>query len=452
MIKNNNNKQIKKDDNLASKLESKRILEEKKQLNHAKALKRLEDKLEKINNKLKSITVNSKKTLDTVIFLAKQKYHVQLEYLRKYYQQNVFKKRLKEFYKVKSYKKLGAAQLYSYIQYIENNKSLIWLNPVHIRNLCIEEKRLQELTAKFDYFKAVVSNEESKKLSDKDKRKLKFAIVSSKSYIKNLRPSVFSKYHAKVVLHLENIKKTEPTIAHNPENIITLRNVSKYYVNQYMAFKVLKNVDLEVPMGKFVVILGPSGSGKTTLLNIISGMDNATYGDVVIANESLINKRGSALTVFRKNNIGYVFQQYGLLPNLTVWENVEIGANLQKDKSKQIDITELLNSVGMLQFKKKFPYELSGGQQQRVSIARSLAKNPTLLFGDEPTGAIDEKNTKEILQLFSNVNKKYKTTIIVVTHNALIAEMADMVIKFNDGVISQIIHNDKPKTVAEINW
>jgi putative ABC transport system ATP-binding protein len=120
------------------------------------------------------------------------------------------------------------------------------------------------------------------------------------------------------VLHLENIKKTEPTIAHNPENIITLRNVSKYYVNQYMAFKVLKNVDLEVPMGKFVVILGPSGSGKTTLLNIISGMDNATYGDVVIANESLINKRGSALTVFRKNNIGYVFQQYGLLPNLTV--------------------------------------------------------------------------------------------------------------------------------------
>jgi hypothetical protein len=125
VIKNNNNKQIKKDDNLASKLESKRILEEKKQLNHAKALKRLEDKLEKINNKLKSITVNSKKTLDTVIFLAKQKYHVQLEYLRKYYQQNVFKKRLKEFYKVKSYKKLGAAQLYSYIQYIENNKSLI---------------------------------------------------------------------------------------------------------------------------------------------------------------------------------------------------------------------------------------------------------------------------------------------------------------------------------------
>jgi putative ABC transport system ATP-binding protein len=180
-------------------------------------------------------------------------------------------------------------------------------------------------------------------------------------------------------------------------------------------------------------------------------MDNATYGEVIVAKESLINKRGSALTIFRKNNVGYVFQQYGLLPNLTVRENVEIGSNLQNDKDKKLPIDELLQTIGMYEYRNKFPYELSGGQQQRVSIARSLAKNPNLLFGDEPTGAVDEKTSKEILQLFKEVNNKFGNTVIIVTHNPLIAKLATTVIKVNNGKIEKVIKNNNPKTVDQVD-
>ena len=233
---------------------------------------------------------------------------------------------------------------------------------------------------------------------------------------------------------------------------IKLKNVIKYYNNKVLANKVLSNVNLEINKGEFVVILGPSGSGKTTLLNIISGMDNATYGDTIIAGENLIDYNQSMLTTFRRNNIGYVFQQYGLLPNLTVKENIQIGQNLQHNRSRFISIDEILKSIGLESQANKYPNELSGGQQQRVSIARSIAKNPNILFGDEPTGAIDQQTSKNIMNLFVDINKKYKTTIVIVTHNPILAELATMVIYVSDGTISKIKYNSKPKTVEELNW
>ncbi|GHU31024.1 hypothetical protein FACS1894166_01720 [Bacilli bacterium] len=234
------------------------------------------------------------------------------------------------------------------------------------------------------------------------------------------------------------------------DHLIDLRDVCKYYNNGTLAVKVLKDVNLQINSGEFVVILGPSGSGKTTLLNIISGMDTATYGITVVNNLNLISMTQAQLTAFRKDNIGYVFQQYGLLPNLTVRENVEIGANLQSDKTKRIPIDDLLRTVGIFEHRNKFPHELSGGQQQRVSIARSVAKNPNLIFGDEPTGAVDEEMSKQIMQLFVDVNKKYKTTIIIVTHNIILAGLATKVIKVANGKIDKVILNDHPRKVLDL--
>ena len=238
----------------------------------------------------------------------------------------------------------------------------------------------------------------------------------------------------------------------NQQYAIELKNVVKYYNNKVLATKVLSNVNLQIKKGEFVVILGPSGSGKTTLLNIISGMDNATFGDTIVAGENLIDYPASKLTLFRRNNIGYVFQQYGLLPNLTVKENIEIGQNLQENKSKIIPIDEILKAIGLETQANKYPNELSGGQQQRVSIARSVAKNPNILFGDEPTGAIDEEMSKNIMNLFIDINKRYHTTIIIVTHNPILAEIATMVINVANGTISSVKINKKPKTVEELNW
>ncbi|XQP54918.1 MAG: ABC transporter ATP-binding protein [Mycoplasmoidaceae bacterium] len=234
--------------------------------------------------------------------------------------------------------------------------------------------------------------------------------------------------------------------------VIDFENITKYYYNKWMATKILKGFDLKIKQGEFVVILGPSGSGKTTLLNIMSGMDKATYGKTIVNSNNLIKMTDNQLTQFRKDNIGYIFQQYGLLPNLNVRENVEIGWNLQSDKSKRINIDELLKTVGMAEHAKKFPHELSGGQQQRVSVARSMAKNPAIVFGDEPTGAVDEEMSKQILQLFVDINKKFNTTVIIVTHNPIFADLASRVIKVNSGYIAQNYENKKRKTVEQLDW
>lgn len=238
----------------------------------------------------------------------------------------------------------------------------------------------------------------------------------------------------------------------NPDNIIELSDVVKYYSNGYVVTQILKGINLEIKKGDFVIILGPSGSGKTTLMNIISGLDRASDGITNVCGTNLITLNDNELTKFRKDNIGYVFQQYGLLPNLTVKENVEIGSNLQSDKSKRINIDEILKSVDMLEHKDKFPHQLSGGQQQRVSIARAFAKNPTILFGDEPTGAIDEEMSKMVINEFIKINKKFKTTVIIVTHNRIFAELATLLVKIKDGEIFSLIRNNNPKSVDELPW
>lgn len=261
------------------------------------------------------------------------------------------------------------------------------------------------------------------------------------------------KQRAKEVEKLNKPHNGDKTISfNNPENIIEFSDVVKYYTNGYIVTQILKGVNLEIKKGDFVIILGPSGSGKTTLMNIISGLDRASDGVTNVCGTNLINLNDNELTKFRKENIGYVFQQYGLLPNLTVKENVEIGANLQTDKSKKLDVDEILQSVDMLQHKDKFPHQLSGGQQQRVSIARAFAKNPTILFGDEPTGAIDEEMSKMVINEFININKKFGTTVIIVTHNRIFEDLATLLIKIRDGNIVSLTRNDNPKSVDELPW
>lgn len=296
----------------------------------------------------------------------------------------------------------------------------------------------------------------SKQYWRKQKVALEKKILSCKDRKGSLDETFRSMQYAKLIKRFNDLShKTNKHIQTSniqSRYVIDFENITKYYFNKWMATKVLKGFDLKIKKGEFVVILGPSGSGKTTLLNIMSGMDKATYGKTIVNGNNLIKMNDNQLTDFRKNNIGYIFQQYGLLPNLTVRENVEIGWNLQSDKSKRLDIDELLKTVGMAEHAEKFPHELSGGQQQRVSVARSMAKNPAIVFGDEPTGAVDEEMSKQILQLFVDINQKFKTTVIIVTHNPIFADLATRVIKVNSGYIAHNYENKHRKSVAELDW
>lgn len=231
--------------------------------------------------------------------------------------------------------------------------------------------------------------------------------------------------------------------------MITLQNVSKIYKTGEVETAALKNVDLTIEEGTFVVILGPSGSGKSTLLNVISGLDSVTSGTISFRGESLTNRSEKQMTAFRRNHLGFIFQQYSLLQNLTVYQNVQIGANIGKNP---LDIDELLHQVGLDYAKHKYPSQLSGGEQQRVSVARSIAKNPDIIFCDEPTGALDEENSRNVLQMLQDLNVRYHKTIVVITHNLGIAEMADQVIKMNSGQIVEVTHNDTRKSAADIPW
>lgn len=292
------------------------------------------------------------------------------------------------------------------------------------------------------------SNIENDKSTSNEKKSQKIAF---KNLSKDEKHAL--KQRAKEVEKLNKPHNGDKTIGFkNSENIIEFSNVVKYYTNGYIVTQILKGVNLEIKKGDFVIILGPSGSGKTTLMNIISGLDRASDGITNVCGTNLINLTDNELTKFRKENIGYVFQQYGLLPNLTVKENVEIGANLQTEKSKKLDVDEILKSVDMLQHKDKFPHQLSGGQQQRVSIARAFAKNPTILFGDEPTGAIDEEMSKMVINEFININKKFGTTVIIVTHNRIFEDLATLLIKIRDGNIVSLTRNENPKSVDELPW
>ena len=232
-------------------------------------------------------------------------------------------------------------------------------------------------------------------------------------------------------------------------SLYKLEKVSKFYQNQNKKNYALDNIDLEIKEGEFVVILGPSGSGKSTLLNLLSGIDTPSKGNIYFDDLKLNNLNDSDLTKYRRDNLGFIFQSYNLVANLTVKENVELGEHLSSDS---ISISEIIKAVELDGHKNKYPYQLSGGQMQRVAIARALVKNPKVLFCDEPTGALDEKTGKKILKTLESIHEKYKTTMIVVTHNPSIADMANTVIRMNSGHIVEIVHNKKVKSASELRW
>ena len=231
--------------------------------------------------------------------------------------------------------------------------------------------------------------------------------------------------------------------------MITMTNVTKTYKTGDVETYALKDVNLTIEEGEFVVILGPSGSGKSTLLNVISGLDTVTSGEITFKGETLTNLDEEEMTAFRRKHLGFIFQQYNLLQNLNVYENIQIGSDIG---TAPLDIAELLVKVGLEKARNKYPSQLSGGEQQRVSIVRSLAKNPDIIFCDEPTGSLDEENSKKILQLLQDLNEDYNKTVIVITHNLGIAEMADKVIKMNSGQITEVTLNNVKKNAQDISW
>ena len=230
---------------------------------------------------------------------------------------------------------------------------------------------------------------------------------------------------------------------------LEIQGIEKYYGCGESRMKVLKGINAEIEKGEICVMLGPSGSGKSTLLNIIGGIEKADGGSIRIEGKELETMDEKALSEYRRNHLGYVFQFYNLIPNLTVKENIETGAYLSNDP---LPLDDMLKTLGLWEHKDKIPNQLSGGQQQRTAIGRAIIKNPDILLCDEPTGALDYKTSKEILKLIETVNQKFGNTVILVTHNDAIRHMADQVIKLHDG---QIRHNDKNEQkipAVDLDW
>lgn len=230
---------------------------------------------------------------------------------------------------------------------------------------------------------------------------------------------------------------------------LTVKDLKKSYGSTSNKVEVLKGINFEVEKGEICVLLGPSGSGKSSLLNIIGGIDDADLGYVSIDSEKTKDMKEKELTRYRRKHLGYVFQMYNLIPNLNVKENIEVGAYLS---DSPLDINELLNTLGLYEHRHKLPNQLSGGQQQRTAIGRAIVKNPDILLCDEPTGALDYHTSKEILKLIEDVNKKYGNTVIMVTHNDAIQNMADRVIKLRDGQIRDNIVNNSKVSAADLEW
>lgn len=230
---------------------------------------------------------------------------------------------------------------------------------------------------------------------------------------------------------------------------LTMQGIRKLFGAGESRVEVLRGLDLEVERGEFCVLLGPSGSGKSTLLNIIGGIDGADEGSITIDGERLENMTEKKLSLYRRKHLGYIFQMYNLIPNLTVRENVEVGAYLS---DRPLDVDELLHTLGIYEHQRKLPNQLSGGQQQRTAIGRAIVKNPDILLCDEPTGALDYNTSKEILKLIETVNQKYGNTIIMVTHNDAIKDMADRVVRLRDGMIRKNYRNEYKIPAAELEW
>lgn len=230
---------------------------------------------------------------------------------------------------------------------------------------------------------------------------------------------------------------------------IEFKNVNKEYKMGEVTIKALENTNFSIEKGELVVIVGPSGAGKTTTLNILGGMDSVTSGEVIVDGKQVNKLNNKELIKYRREDIGFIFQFYNLVQNLTAVENVELATQICKDS---LEPETIIEKVGLKERKKNFPSQLSGGEQQRVAIARAIAKNPKLLLCDEPTGALDYKTGKQILKLLQDTSRKENMTVIIITHNTALAPMADKVIHFKNGSAEKIETNEKPTSIEEIEW
>lgn len=230
---------------------------------------------------------------------------------------------------------------------------------------------------------------------------------------------------------------------------LQINHIKKGFGKGDSRVEVLKGIDLTIDKGEFCVLLGPSGSGKSTLLNIIGGIDQADEGDICIRGERMADMNEKKLTAYRRKHLGYIFQMYNLIPNLTVRENIEVGAYLS---DRPLNVDELLHTLGLYEHRHKLPNQLSGGQQQRTSIGRAIVKNPDILLCDEPTGALDYQTSKDILKLIETVNHKYGNTIVMVTHNDAIKDMADRVVRLRDGMIRKNYQNERRIPAEALDW
>ena len=230
---------------------------------------------------------------------------------------------------------------------------------------------------------------------------------------------------------------------------LVVKNLNKSYGTNENKISVLKDMNFSLEKGVLCTLLGPSGSGKSTLLNAIGGLEKIDSGSIVINEYEILSLKQNALSNFRRNYLGFIFQFYNLIPDLTVTENIQVGSFIHNDP---IDIEKLIKDLGLWEHKNKYPRQLSGGQQQRCAIGRALIKKPEILLCDEPTGALDYKTSKDILSLLQRINNEYKTTIILATHNEEITKMSNITIRLKDGIICQEIENDKVIDAQELEW
>lgn len=231
--------------------------------------------------------------------------------------------------------------------------------------------------------------------------------------------------------------------------IIEFKNVDKVYQSGEQVLKAMDNVNFTIEEGEFVVILGPSGAGKSTLLNLLGGLDSVSSGEIIVNGNHIESFNDNELTEYRAQNVGFIFQFYNLIPNLTALENIELMNDVVDVK---IDGMEVLDSVGLKDWANHFPAQMSGGQQQRVSIARAIAKQPAVLLCDEPTGALDSNTGILVLNLLQDLSRNEKTTVVIVTHNALLAYAADKVIRIKNGQVANIVENESPMKITDIEW
>ena len=230
---------------------------------------------------------------------------------------------------------------------------------------------------------------------------------------------------------------------------LEISGIKKHFGEGESRVDVLKGIDAQIEKGEICVLLGPSGSGKSTLLNIIGGIDNPDSGYISINGERTADMNEKALTLYRRKHLGYIFQMYNLIPNLNIKENIEVGAYLSDNP---LDVDSLLKSLGLYEHRHKLPNQLSGGQQQRTAIGRAIIKNPDILLCDEPTGALDYDTSKEILKLISDLNQQYGSTVVMVTHNDAIKDMADRVVKLRDGMIRKNYQNEHKIPAMDLDW